>query len=328
MKWCNACWFFFILNIPVAFSQIPVWQGFEMDWTYNHRLNRLGSYIYQDSVFNTAATGTGKDSGWFNTPYILIPKPGRQYNEFHIYRRIEAKENEMIQVQIDTILPIDFHHSVFYLNGFDLVANNEADKLQLMDFGIKMVKGNYDTTYLRITYSLLFNCQSLECDWINNDVDYDLNLFIGCISFPGEDYISYVQGEMFNFSEKWDRKKNDRNTTYTGNTNAPRFITDFKFSLDKAHWYTSIHASIDAGNNVAMKFKQYREKMKQNAYYKPHANFSKRTKGGCMYEMNGITLTHPENVKRTAMEFKGSIIWKGNNKSPFSREAVRSMHIE
>lgn len=299
-----------------------------MNWTYNHRLNRLGSYIYQDTVFNTAATGIGKDSGWFNTHYLLIPSSGRQYKEFIVYKRIEAKENELIQIQIDTVLPISFHHSIFYLNGFDIIANNDADKLQMIQFGVKMIKGNNDTTFLRINISLLFNCQSIECDWINNDVDYDLNLFIGSISFPNEDYISYVKGEMYNGTETWTRKANAVANKIPGTPETPQFITDLKLSLNKAHWYSGINMYVDNANATIMKFEQYKDKMKRNAYYKPHANFSKRSKGSAMYEMNGISLTHPENIKRIPQEFKGNIVWKGNNRSAFSRDAVRSKPIK
>lgn len=320
--------FILLIQSIYSFSQIPIWQGFEMNWTYNHRINRLGSYLYQDSVFNTAATGLGRDSGWFNTHYLLISKPGRQFSEFKIYKRIEARENEMIQIQIDTILPISYHHSIFYLNGFDMIANNDPDKIQYLQFGVKMVKGDFDTTFLRINISFMFNCQSIECDWINNDVDYDLNLFIGCIIFPNEDYISYLKGEIYNGTEIWTRKSNDAVNSYLGNTDVPRFITDLKISLNKAHWYSGIKMYINTSNDVLMKFEQYKKGMKKNAYYKPHANFSKRSKGSALYEMNGITLTHPENVMRNPQEFKGGIVWKGNNKSAFSRDAVRSVVIK
>jgi hypothetical protein len=306
------------------YSQIPVWQGFEMNWTYNHRLNRLGSFVYNDSVYATAATGIGRDSGWFNTHYMLVPETHIQYREFKVGKRIEVKENRLIQIQVDTILPIDFHHSVFFLNGFDLIANNDADKLQLLQFGVKMIKGKSDTTYLRINYSFIFNCQSIECDWVNNDVDYDLNLYIGCISFPKEDYIQYVQGEMYNGNETWTRKKNNPTIKYEGSGTAPRFITDFKIALDKAHWYSGVSAYVDETNSVWMKFEQYKDKMKKNAYYKPHANFSKRSKGSASYQMDGISLTKPMNLTKISKEFKGSIIWKGNNKSAFSKEAIRS----
>jgi hypothetical protein len=311
----------------ICFSQIPVWQGFELNWTYNHRLNRLGSYVYKDSVYTTAATGSGKDSASFNTHYLLIPQSGKQYSEFEILKRIEAKENELINIQIDTMIIASFHRSIFYLNGFDIIANNDADKLQMMDFSVKMIKGNEDTTYLRINISLMFNCQSLECDWVNNDVDYDLHLYIGNISFPNEDYISYVKGEMFNGNESWTRKINLPPNKLQGDPNTPQFITSMKISLDKAHWFSGIFAYVDNGNGTVMKFEQYKSKMKKNAYYKPHANFSKRSMGTANYQMDGIALTHPGKLKRDPKEFKGSIIWKGNNRSAFSRDAIRSTSI-
>lgn len=320
--------FLFFLIAASGFSQFPVWQGFELNWTYNHRLNRLGSYIYQDSVYTTAATGIGKDSASFDTHYLLIPQSGKQYREFEIYKRIEGKENELIQIQIDTIIQSSFHHSIFYLNGFDIIANNDADKLQIMKFSVKMVKGNEDTTYLRINISLMFNCQSLECDWINNEVDYDLHLYVGNILFADEDYISYVKGEICGGQDIWTRKLNQRGIKMLANPDIPQFITEFGISLDKAHWYSGFSVYIDNENTSGMKFEQYKDKMKKNAYYKPHGNFSKKSKGSAIYEMEGISLTHPEKLKRDPKEFRGSIIWKGNNKSAFSRDAIRSIPIK
>jgi len=316
-----------LLFITSLQAQIPVWQGFQLDWTYNHRLNRLGSYIYNDSVYTTAATGIGRDSASFNTHYILITEENKQYREFKIEKTIEAKENRLIQIQIDTILPIDFHHSIFFINGFDLIALNDADKLQLMETEVKMVKGNNDTTHLRINYSFIFNCQSLECDWINNEVEYDLKLYIGCISFTNEEYIQYTQGEIYNGNETWTRKKNNAPVKYEGGGTAPRFITQFKIGLDKAHWYSGISAYIDQSNSVWMKFEQYKPNMKKYAYYKPHANFSKKSKGTASYEMEGISLNKPLLTKENK-EFKGAIIWRGNNRSAFSKEAVRSEKME
>lgn len=318
----------FVLGlVSMLNAQIPVWQGFELNWTYNHRLNRLGSFIFQDSVYSTAATGIGRDSASFNTHYLLIQEAGKQYSEFEIYKRIEAKENELIQIQIDTMIVASYHRSIFYLNGFDIIANNDADKLQLMEMGVKMVKGNEDTTYLRINIALMFNCQSLECDWINNDVEYDLHLYIGNIYFPNEDYISYVKGEMFNGNESWTKKSNLPLSKLPADPKTPQFITNFKISLDKAHWYSGIFSFVDNENSTIMKFEQYKAKMKKNAYYKPHANFSKKSKGSAMYQMDGISLTHPENLKRDPKEFKGSIVWKGNNRSAFSRDAIRPFSI-
>jgi hypothetical protein len=97
-----------------------------------------------------------------------------------------------------------------------------------------------------------------------------------------------------------------------------------KISLDKAHWYCGISAFVDETNSTWMKFQQYRDKMKKYAYYKPHGNFSKKSKGSASYQMNGISLTKPMNLTKVSKEFKGSIIWKGNNKSAFSKDAIKS----
>lgn len=311
-----------------CFGQIPVWQGFEMNWTYNHRINRLGSFIYQDSVYNTAATGIGRDSGSFKTHYLLLPEDGLQYREHRIYQSIEAKENELIQIQIDTILPVSYHHSIFYLNGFDLVANNDADKLQLLDFSVKMLKGNNDSTYLRIAISLMFNCQSIECDWINNVVEYDLNLYLGSITFPPLDYISYTKMNILDEQVMWDKKNGCRIINNVIEYDGTRFYTDISLSLNKAHWYSAVGVFTEKSNSTIMYFEQYKMNMKRNAYYKPHANFSKKSKGRAHYELEAIILIHPEHMQSEYKYFQGSIIWYGNNRSANSRTAVRSAPLK
>lgn len=303
-------------------SQIPVWQGFDASWTYNHRLNRLGSYIYQDSICNAAATGLGKDSGFFNTHYRLIDNDDLIFNELHFYKRIEAKEGELVHLNLDTVIPVSFHLSVFYLNGFDFIANNDADKIQLIDIAVKIVKGDNDSTHLKLQASFIFNCQSIECDWMNNDVDYDLHFYIGGITFLNTAYISYVKSEPIDQQVSWDRKRGA--TTYSNpiTTENINFLTGFKFSLNKAHWYSGMSCNIQPNIEV-MLFEQYKLKMKKNAYYKPHANFSKKSKGNGQYWMQVINVTRPLDIKSKHYEYKTSIIWKGNNKSAFLPESKR-----
>ncbi|HKJ69905.1 MAG TPA: hypothetical protein VKA68_18260 [bacterium] len=60
---------------------VAIWQGFEHHWTYNHRLNRFGDYVYTVSrtdnlneafVTHTGATGLGRDTGTSVTNYSLL----------------------------------------------------------------------------------------------------------------------------------------------------------------------------------------------------------------------------------------------------------------
>lgn len=326
MKFLVALSFF--LCYVQGFSQMMAWQGFEMNWTYNHRLNRLGSFVYNDSVFNTAATGTGIDSGWFKTNYFLIPEINAKYNEFCIKTSIKGNENKFIQVEIDTVVPVSFHHSIFYLNGFDMIAKKDADKLQLLHFGVKMIKGNNDSSYIKINISLIVNCKSIECNWCNKEVDYDFNVYIGHITFTNDEYIKYVKYDMYNSTSIWTRKSLYKPSIILPSyNNLPRFITDMEIALNKEHWYSGLQASIDSANNVCMHFEQYKNNMQKNAYYKPHAFFSKKEKGNAFFNMRGIVLTTPQIINEKYGVFSGFIIWKGNNKSAFSKDAVKFKSI-
>jgi len=305
-------------------AQIPVWQGFEMNWTYNHRLNRLGSFVSDDSVYNTASAGTSIDSGWFSTHYLLVPEAGLQFQQLKISQRVEARENEIIRIQIDTVVPVSFHHSVFFLNGFDISANNDADQLQLIKFGVKMLKGNYDSTWLRINMELNFNCPGLSCDWLNNQIDYDVSLYVGGVYFANRDYISFVKGEILTATESWTRKKNTVQNKIFGNNKNVQFITDFELSLNKSHLYSGMQVFIDSNNVSVMRFEQYKDRMKKNAYYKPHGNFSVRSPGSVKYGLAGISLSYPVLQIQQHKEFKGNIIWKSNDRNPVKNKPVNN----
>ncbi len=63
-----------------------LWRGFTHEWSYNHRLNRLGSYIenpldftgfpFTATLCHTSATGLGPDVGTFSGYYSYLAANG------------------------------------------------------------------------------------------------------------------------------------------------------------------------------------------------------------------------------------------------------------
>jgi|GEM_PF-7014086 len=86
--------FFFFLSYGSLYAQVTglddgwpyensalIWQGFTQEWSYNHRLNRLGDYIASQSIqqdtlmariHHNASTGTGTDAGPYGSFYSYI----------------------------------------------------------------------------------------------------------------------------------------------------------------------------------------------------------------------------------------------------------------
>ena len=77
----------FLISIQIS-AQVDVgviWMGFEHEWTYNHRLNRLGDYVSQPEFdgfehpvkhYHTGATGLGWDEALFTSYYTVVKANG------------------------------------------------------------------------------------------------------------------------------------------------------------------------------------------------------------------------------------------------------------
>jgi hypothetical protein len=165
---------------PKTGSPALLWQGFHHAWKYNHRLNRLGSYVRHPAasdggqppiVGHTAASGTGGDVAHFTeyvTP-IRAPDVGIQagYGETTV-ECIRAETNPF-RIKIKD-LPLDPELQgkddlVAVINGFDLIAEQQADKLIAFDLEITDPTVYAGGTKVRfdVLGSLRFDCRTGEC---------------------------------------------------------------------------------------------------------------------------------------------------------------------
>lgn len=162
-----------------AYPSVLLWQGFKHRWDYNHRVKRLGSYIHhridyggpRHAIVNhTGASGWGDDKLTFADYYARIARADgvwfqTGYWDFELdctrgKRRVFRKAP--FTAPLDTPLQGLKQYAVF-LNGFDLRAENIADKLMDFDLRVGNVKPAARSLSFDITGSLKFDCQSLEC---------------------------------------------------------------------------------------------------------------------------------------------------------------------
>ena len=168
-----------------------IWRGFDHQWTYNHRLNRLGSYIqntefcqfpYEATLCHTAATGTGSDVGMYNTYYSYIAAKNVHFQSGAAAFELKGKEGKLchitqtLTVNLNALNKTNMGHYEVVLNGFDIVSVNKADKLEMIQLSID------NTVYLPETHQIQFTvcaalsakCQSIECEFLNNKLHYNL----------------------------------------------------------------------------------------------------------------------------------------------------------
>ena len=184
-------------------SSAVVWCGFHHDWTYNHRVNRMGDWLATTSFdnssisnYHSAASGIGPDRNDYKAYYSTI-----DYNS-NLIEFATISDTVILQGEEETIatervtLQANFEQktqpvATVLLNGFDtysrpegspnLVGDGDADKLNNLGISVSniMVENNGESTLVtfEVEYSLGGNCSSPECSSGNtNDwFDYFLN---------------------------------------------------------------------------------------------------------------------------------------------------------
>lgn len=167
-------------DMTTSGSATVLWQGFRHRWQYNHRVNRLGSYVEHTSrsgdtctanVVHTAASGTGPDRARFAVTYTKIRARGVGFQSGVCEIPLETTEetlqplDKLVEVELGPAL-VGKENYVVLLNGFDLVADREADKL--MTLALETSAPEVDGSRARLSFHLRggfrVDCSSPECD--------------------------------------------------------------------------------------------------------------------------------------------------------------------
>ena len=161
---------------PDPNSTATIWQGFRHAWEYNHRLNRLGSYVRHDDsgqplAGHTAASGTGGDTAHFAevVTQISAADVGFQAGQGETTVECMRAVDTQFRIAVDD-LPLDpalvgRDTYTVVINGFDLIARRHSDKLVSFDLEVTdpTVIANGTRIRFNILGSLCFDCRTAEC---------------------------------------------------------------------------------------------------------------------------------------------------------------------
>ena len=165
-------------------AEATIWQGFHHAWEYNHRLNRLGSYVRMASgpnepngdwppavVGHTAASGTGGDAAHFAEYVTRVEADGVAFQDGAGETEIECMRGVTtpfrIRVEDLPLAPelVGRERYTIILNGFDLTARRHADKLIAFDLEITdpTIYADGAKARFNILGSVKFDCRTGEC---------------------------------------------------------------------------------------------------------------------------------------------------------------------
>jgi len=337
---------FIAFNLSVAFSQTIhpynkaiIWRGFQHQWTYNHRCNRLGDYVGYNSgtpiTVHTSATGIGADSAYFSSYYTYITTPDAVFKEGEASIRIQAKEKRLIEKTVTVTVPAEkwLRNKADYvtlLNGFDLRSDQGADKIQLLRFSIQ--DGEFisltNEVRFKIDISMVLNCQSIECPEWKNAVVYDLDIHYLIIGINSGE--AAATNQFITRSYSWDKKeelKQRPQERFLPGVVTPFFpvatvgIKSFSFVLNEAHWMVQINANITPVNydstrakmkaNVDMLFQEWEEGMKGSDAAPKQSRFSSKRKGWAVMDMDAVLLQLRQ-ANIVYGENSGNMFWRGS----------------
>lgn len=178
-----------------ASDRAVIWNGFDQQWGYNHRVNRLGDYVgtpvcdpqgrcVAQSV-HTAASGTGSDVAQFRSRMTQVHADGVGFLQGATPLHVSDRHGEGQELHVSTVQRIpargplaDRRNLDVVLGGFDVRSLSDPDKLSLMTISVgdARYESGSDTVAFDVDLTLRMDCDSPECAAASRGVDYEVSV--------------------------------------------------------------------------------------------------------------------------------------------------------
>ncbi len=156
-----------------------LWQGFRHGWQFNHRVNRMGSFVkhkrakdglWRACVVHAAASGSAPDKAGFTTFFTTIKATGVCFQAGCCELLISTVEEKLVPINASVTVELapellDKDVRTVVLNGFDLHAAGDADKLMTLVLEVTDPEAGDGTSIeFKIRGGFRVDCSSPECD--------------------------------------------------------------------------------------------------------------------------------------------------------------------
>ena len=324
------------------YNKAIIWRGMEHEWTYNHRINRMGNYVSFDGEngysLHSSATGLGSDSSYSRTYYTFVESPYLYFKEIVVTVSIKGKEGELLTTVNEQNVDLDQWMKgkdvyAALISGFEIMSLLKADQLQVFRCFVEnpIIENQTGQLKLKTHLDLVTNCKSLECQVLNKQTAYEIKVPILIIAY---DYNNAALTNTYNtISYDWDRSteaediKKDIQINGRRNEFSEAFvgITGFGVVLNKQHWLLQHKSYIHPGtydaqlgtmqSSINLRFLAWSKDMHDSKVAPLKSKLAKRKKGYVLLDMNTLMIQMKSGKTKSAVS-ESSLFWKGKNQKP------------
>jgi hypothetical protein len=335
------------------YNKALIWRGYEHAWTYNHRLNRLGSYVkFEDGqpiAVHASATGLGSDSTDAITCFSYVETANVCFKEAEVKIQLAGDEGDLMLKEQITNIDLEpwmqgKEHYGAILNGFEIRSIRKADQLQMCSFEVENPQYIQQTNQIQLTthFNLVTNCRTIECSLFKNKTSYELTLHVLLFAYDGQ-HADFNRGTATR-SYEWDTQieviDEPKSVTLRGQKDvfneAIIGICGLSIILDSEHWLLDANHYVlplnyDAKSGemlsqIYMKYVEWSKGMEEFAASKFKSSFAKRRSGFAMLNMD-IEMVQFKNANVLHSEQASSLYWKGWNKDASAEDARSVINI-
>ena len=214
-----------------------LWNGFSHEWSYNHRLNRMGDYLNDfdcrevekndlprslctGKLFHTGASGTGRDTLRFKSHYTKVVSPEVGFRSGEVVLPFDGPEQRRLRVDRRVEIPVEKStmagrdEYVALLNGYDLHVGEKGKAKKVKQFRVWVTESptyypDREVLAFKVGGLLNMNCDSIECKQQRNRVRYKLSLHF---MLMGHDGAIHTTKRDYEAAYSWNKRDElDRN---------------------------------------------------------------------------------------------------------------------
>jgi hypothetical protein len=322
------------------YNKALIWRGFKHLWSYNHRINRLGSFVFFDSLTpkgkHFSATGLGSDSTFYNLYYSYIESPNLKFFQGEAKMLVTGKETQLMtnSEEFAVLVPEWFQNLPRYksiINGFEIKSLEKADQPVLFEIHIDDPYYSAQSKEVKFTsrFNLSTNCRSAECAILKNSSTYEVTIHYLIIGYEIKEAIAFeinnknayswtttVESKFLPIRKTVEILPDDYESAFIG-------IKSLNFVLNEEQWLQELYyiASINNYNKpkgtadiqVEMHFSGWKDGMKKLAVSKKEAMFSNKKPGWVSMGLNSVIFQFKQGTVFDS-KVQGSMFWPGRER--------------
>ena len=332
-----------------SYNKAMIWRGFNHLWSYNHRVNRLGSNVFLDKNdipkgTHFSASGLGSDSTFYSIYYSYVESPNLRFYQGSVKILVTGKETQLLNEskEFSVLVPDWFRNLGNYkslINGFDIKSKEKADQPILFEMHLDdpYYSNQSNEIKFRANVNWVANCRSAECSVFSNSTTYELTIYYLIIGYEDQEALpfEFYNKKSYAWTTDVETPYDPIKKVFQGYPNkfdkALIGIKSLGFILNEEQWLQEMNYQVSIENykktegiaiaNIGMQFLGWKEGMKAHAVSKAKAMFAHKKPGWVSMSLN-TTMIQFDKGRVVDGKTSGQMFWPGWNASASGNMAV------